>query len=63
MGRRPRCQYLLKLTATAQRTRQRVEEARQGIDVRVTAVLDANDVAQFDRIAGYLTQCELTQCP
>jgi DNA-binding MarR family transcriptional regulator len=46
-----RRQYLLELTASGQRTRERVEEARQGIAERVAAVLDERDLEDFDRIS------------
>ena len=46
-----RRQYVLELTASGQRTRQRVEEARDGIVERVAMVLDERDFEDFDRIA------------
>jgi DNA-binding MarR family transcriptional regulator len=46
-----RRQYLLELTASGQRARARVEEARQGIVDRIGTVLDARDIEDFDRIA------------
>jgi DNA-binding MarR family transcriptional regulator len=46
-----RRQYVLELTASGQRARERVEEARQGIAERIAAVLDERDVEDFDRIA------------
>ena len=46
-----RRQYLLELTAAGQRTRQRVEEARDGIIEQLSTVLDERDVEDFDRIA------------
>ncbi len=46
-----RRQYVLELTASGQRTRDRVEEARNGIIERITKVLDERDVEDFDRIA------------
>jgi DNA-binding MarR family transcriptional regulator len=46
-----RRQYLLELTAAGQRTRTRVEEAREEIIARIGAVLDARDIEDFDRIA------------
>jgi DNA-binding MarR family transcriptional regulator len=45
-----RRQYILELTASGQRTRERVEEARDGIVERVAKVLDAKDLEDFDRI-------------
>jgi DNA-binding MarR family transcriptional regulator len=45
-----RREYVLELTASGQRTRQQVEEARKGILDRVTAVLDERDLEDFDRI-------------
>jgi DNA-binding MarR family transcriptional regulator len=45
-----RRQYVLELTASGQRTRERVEEARDGIVERVAKVLDAKDLEDFDRI-------------
>lgn len=44
-------QYLLELTAAGQRTRQRVEEARDEVIARVAAVLDERDMEDFERIA------------
>ena len=44
-------QYLLELTASGQRARERVEKARRGVIDRVAAVLDERDVEDFDRIA------------
>jgi len=46
-----RRQYVLELTASGQRTRQRVEEAREGIVERIGMVLDVKDLEDFDRIA------------
>jgi DNA-binding MarR family transcriptional regulator len=46
-----RREYVLELTASGQRTRARVEEARAGIIDRIAAVLDEKDVDDFDRIA------------
>ena len=45
-----RRQYILELTASGQRTRERVEEARDGIGEQVAKVLDAKDLEDFDRI-------------
>lgn len=46
-----RRQYVLELTASGQRTRARVEEAREEIIQRIAAALDDRDVEDFDRIA------------
>jgi DNA-binding MarR family transcriptional regulator len=46
-----RRQYILELTASGQRTRERVEEARERIIERIASVLDDKDVEDFDRIA------------
>jgi len=46
-----RRQYVLELTASGQRVRERVEQAREGIIARIGAVLDEKDVEDFDRIA------------
>ena len=46
-----RRQYILELTASGQRTRERVEEAREQIIQRIAAALDERDVEDFDRIA------------
>lgn len=46
-----RRQYVLELTASGQRTRARVEEAREQIIQRIAAALDDEDVEDFDRIA------------
>jgi DNA-binding MarR family transcriptional regulator len=46
-----RRQYVLELTATGQRARSRVEQAREEIIQRLATVLDARDLADFDRIA------------
>jgi DNA-binding MarR family transcriptional regulator len=46
-----RREYILELTASGQRTRQRVEEAREAIVERVATVLDERDLEDFDRIA------------
>ncbi|HTB75497.1 MAG TPA: MarR family transcriptional regulator [Polyangiaceae bacterium] len=46
-----RREYILELTASGQRMRARVEEARQGIIDRIAAVLDERDIEDFDRIA------------
>ena len=47
-----RRQYVLELTAAGQRTRKKVEDARRRIAVQMTAVLDSQDLEDFDRIAG-----------
>lgn len=47
-----RREYLIELTAAGQRTRDRVEQAREGIIQRVAAALDERDMEDFDRIAG-----------
>jgi DNA-binding MarR family transcriptional regulator len=46
-----RREYVLELTAAGQRTRARVEEAREEIIAKVGAVLDARDLEDFERIA------------
>jgi DNA-binding MarR family transcriptional regulator len=46
-----RRQYVLELTASGQRTRERVEQAREGVIQRIGAVLDDKDVEDFERIA------------
>ena len=46
-----RRQYLLELTAAGQRTREKVEVARDGVIDRLAAVLDDRDLEDFDRIA------------
>jgi len=46
-----RRQYVLELTASGQRVRERVEEAREEIIARIAKVLDQRDVEDFDRIA------------
>jgi DNA-binding MarR family transcriptional regulator len=46
-----RRQYILELTASGQRAREKVDEARQGILEQLAGVLDEKDVADFDRIA------------
>jgi DNA-binding MarR family transcriptional regulator len=46
-----RRQYILELTASGQRTRQRVEEAREEIIERIASVLDEKDLSDFDRIS------------
>jgi DNA-binding MarR family transcriptional regulator len=46
-----RRQYVLELTASGQRMRERVEEAREGIIEQLAAVLDERDFEDFDRIA------------
>jgi DNA-binding MarR family transcriptional regulator len=46
-----RRQYVLELTASGRRMRDRVEAAREEIIQRMATVLDERDVADFDRIA------------
>ncbi len=46
-----RRQYVLELTAAGQRARKKVEGARETIAERLTAVLEARDLEDFDRIA------------
>lgn len=46
-----RREYLLELTASGQRTRERVEQAREAMFARIAAVLDERDLEDFDRIA------------
>jgi len=46
-----RRQYVLELTAAGERTRKRVEDARERIAKRIAAVLDQKDARDFDRIA------------
>jgi DNA-binding MarR family transcriptional regulator len=46
-----RRQYLLELTASGRRVRDKVESAREEIIARLGAVLDERDVHDFDRIA------------
>jgi len=46
-----RRQYVLELTASGQRVRDRVEKARDGIVAQIATVLDERDVEDFDRIA------------
>jgi DNA-binding MarR family transcriptional regulator len=46
-----RRQYVLELTASGQRARERVDKAREGIIVRIATVLDDRDIEDFDRIA------------
>ncbi len=47
-----RRQYVLELTASGQRARERVEAARSGIIEQLVGVLDDRDVEDFERIAG-----------
>jgi DNA-binding MarR family transcriptional regulator len=51
-----RRQYLLELSASGQRMRERVEEARARVIEQVAAVLDERDLADFDRIAKKIVQ-------
>lgn len=46
-----RRQYVLELTASGQRARARVEQAREGIIARLATALDARDVEDLDRVA------------
>ena len=46
-----RREYLLELTPSGQRTRERVEQAREAMFARIAAVLDERDLEDFDRIA------------
>jgi DNA-binding MarR family transcriptional regulator len=46
-----RRQYVLDLTASGQRARKRVEEARERIAKRIATLLDERDIEDFDRIA------------
>lgn len=46
-----RRQYVLELTASGRRARDRVEKAREGIHERVSAALDDRDREDFARIA------------
>ena len=50
-SKQDRREYVLELGASGQRTRRRVEEARARFAARVTAVLDEDDLKDFDRIA------------
>ena len=45
-----RREYILELTAAGQRTRERVEEARDALVERLADVLDEKDFEDFDRI-------------
>jgi DNA-binding MarR family transcriptional regulator len=47
-----RREYLLELTASGQRVRERVEKARNEIIERIAKVIDTRDVEDFDRIAA-----------
>ena len=51
---RDRREYVLELTASGQRARARVEEARGKIIARIDGALDQRDKEDFDRIAGKL---------
>ena len=46
-----RRQYVLELTASGQRMRERVEQAREALIQRVATGLDERDLEDFDRIA------------
>jgi DNA-binding MarR family transcriptional regulator len=47
-----RREYLLELTASGQRAREKVEEARERFIEEITAALEDRDAADFDRIAA-----------
>jgi DNA-binding MarR family transcriptional regulator len=47
-----RRQYVLELTASGTRMRERVETARNGVIQSLASVLDENDAENFDRIAA-----------
>ncbi len=47
-----RRQYVLELTASGNRMRERVETARNGVIRSLARVLDEEDVRNFERIAG-----------
>ncbi len=47
-----RRQYVLELTASGKRMRERVETARNGVIQRLTRVLDERDAENFERIAA-----------
>ena len=47
-----RRQYVLELTASGKRMRERVEAARNGVVQRLTRVLDEKDAEDFERIAA-----------
>ncbi len=51
-----RRQYVLELTASGQRARERVEKVRAEISDRLANVLDDRDVEDFDRIATKILQ-------
>lgn len=46
-----RREYVLELTAAGQRTRSRVEAAREEMIAKIAAALDARDIEDFERIA------------
>ena len=46
-----RREYVVELTASGQRARERVEKAREAIIARIGRVLDDRDIEDFDRIA------------
>jgi DNA-binding MarR family transcriptional regulator len=47
-----RREYVLELTASGQRVRERVEQARSEIIERIAKVIDRKDVDDFNRIAA-----------
>ncbi len=49
-----RRQYVLELTASGQRARKRVDEARRRVAERMVAALEDRDLADFERIAKRL---------
>jgi DNA-binding MarR family transcriptional regulator len=49
-----RREYVVELTASGERARKRVEEARKALLGRVAAVLDEEDLDDFDRVAKKL---------
>ena len=49
-----RRQYVLELTASGQRARKRVDEARREVAERMVAALEDRDIADFERIAKRL---------
>jgi len=53
-SREDRREYVLGLSASGQRLRARVEEARSHFAARVVSVLDERDLQDFDRIAKKL---------
>ena len=49
-----RRQYVLELTASGQRARKRVDEARRQVAERMVAALEDRDLSDFERIAKRL---------